>query len=117
MDWTQRPQPSIGAVLVAWRGRARRTVPVVLVLAPLAGCSDTSVHRRKARDRLPDDLASSITPPPGEPLALVRTALAREPRDPMGSIEACREAALRALPYVVIEGVSPRVEPAAGLGA
>lgn len=99
----------------AGKSAAPRRLAVLLVL--LAGCSDLSVHRRKDLDRLPGDLAASITPPPGEALALVQTALARQSTDPRGSIADCGEAALRALPHVVVEGVSERPELAAGPGA
>lgn len=110
MERTPLSEPS------ALRSFADRYAAAVLLLF-LAGCSDLSVHHRKQLDRLPGDLAASITPPPGETLALVQTALARQTEDPNGSIAAYGEAALRALPYVVIEGVSDKAAIAAEPGA
>ncbi|MFO0957759.1 MAG: alpha/beta fold hydrolase [Isosphaeraceae bacterium] len=118
MQRTPLAEPSARRLEAARKARdAAGFTGALMLLGLLTGCSDLSVHQRKTLDRLPGDLAASITPPPGEPLALVQTALARQPRDPYGSIAACGEAALRALPYVVIEGVSERAEPAAGPGA
>jgi pimeloyl-ACP methyl ester carboxylesterase len=90
---------------------------VVVALCSLLGCSGISVHQRKTLDQLPEGLASAVTPPPREALALVQTAITHEPSDPTTSIVVFREAALRALPFVLMEGVSTHVEPAAEPGA
>lgn len=89
----------------------------LLAVALAAGCAGVKVHPRKVLDRSPEDLAAAITPPPSGPLALLETGLARESKDPMAAIAACREAALRSFPLVLREGVATRLEPAGSNGA
>src|SRR5271165_5084646 len=97
---------------------ARMVWPLVMALpVVLSGCASIVIHDRPVFDRTSLETASSITPPPAEALALVQAGVALDKKHPEWSITYYRDAALQALPYVLSEEPSPRLDIDAAMGA
>src|SRR5437763_1043662 len=99
---------TVGPVLVA----------IVIALATLTtGCASIVVHNHPILDRGLKDIAAGTTPPPAEALALIQAGVTLDRKHPEWAITYFRDAALKALPQVQTEGVSPQLDLAAAKGA
>jgi len=97
---------------------ARMVWPLVMALpVVLSGCASIVIHDRPVFDRTSLETASSITPPPAEALALVQAGVALDKKHPEWAITYYRDAALKALPYVLSEEFSPRLDIDTATGA
>jgi hypothetical protein len=92
--------------------------PLVMALpVVLSGCASIVIHDRPVFDRTSLETASNITPPPAEALALVQAGVALDKKHPEWAITYYRDAALKALPYVLSEEFSPRLDIDTAAGA
>ena len=81
------------------------------------GCASIVVYNRPVLDRGLQDVVAGTTPPPAESLALVQAGMALDRKHPEWAMTYFRDAALKALPHVESEGVSPKLDLAAAKGA
>ena len=81
------------------------------------GCASIVVYNRPVLDRGLQDVVAGTTPPPAESLALVQAGMALDRKHPEWAMTYYRDAALKALPQVESEGVSPKLDLAAAKGA
>jgi pimeloyl-ACP methyl ester carboxylesterase len=102
-------------------GLLARTGGLVLLVAALTllstGCASIVVYNRPVLDRGLQDVVAGTTPPPAESLALVQAGMALDRKHPEWAMTYYRDAALKALPQVQSEGVSPQLDLAAAKGA
>jgi len=88
------------------------TLPVVL-----SGCASIVIHDRPVLDRTSLQLRTATTPPPSEALALLQAGAALDQKHPEWAVTYYRDAALSALPRVLSEGVSTRLDIESARGA
>ena len=81
------------------------------------GCASIVVYNRPVLDRGLQDVVAGTTPPPAESLALVQAGMVLDRKHPEWAMTYYRDAALKALPQVESEGVSPKLDVAAAKAA
>jgi pimeloyl-ACP methyl ester carboxylesterase len=88
---------------------------LIASLGLFCGCASITIHERPILDRT--SLETLAGRSPGEPLALVQAGVALDKSHPEWALTYYRDAALRALPDVVREGVSTQLDIDAARGA
>src|SRR5262245_56537346 len=102
----------------AARPIARLLQSLLIVLSVfLGGCASIVIHDRPILDSFSPDIVPGTTPPPREAVALIQAGVALDRSNPPWAIAYFRDAALKALPYVMNEGVSPELDIAYSRGA
>jgi pimeloyl-ACP methyl ester carboxylesterase len=97
---------------------ARMVWPLVIALpVVLSGCASIVIHDRPILDRTSLESASGTRQAPAEALALVQAGVALDKKHPEWAITYYRDAALQALPHVLSEEISPRLDIDAATGA
>ena len=89
---------------------------LVAVLLLQSGCASIVIHDRPILDRTSFETATGATPAPADAVALVQAGVALDKTHPEWAITYYRDAALKALPHVVSEGVSPQLNIDAARG-
>ena len=97
-------------------GPPLRLVWLILVLCLCKGAPSIVIHDRPILDRTSLETPSAALPAPAEPLALVQAGVALDKKHPEWAITYYRDAALKVLPHVVSEGVSPKLDIDAAKG-
>jgi pimeloyl-ACP methyl ester carboxylesterase len=92
---------------------------LALPLLLLGGCASIVIHDRPILDRTSFEAVPAARPL-AEPTALLQAGIALDKKDPIFAITYYRDAALKALPLVQTEGISPHLDlgasrPAQGL--
>lgn len=92
----------------------RRGLGLLPILAALplclGGCASITVREQPILDTTLYEAKNTVTPPTAEALALIQAGVALDRPHPEWAITYFRDAAIRALPQAVEEGVSPGLE-------
>ena len=94
------------------RAAVARTVwPLVFALpVVLGGCASIVIHDRPVFDSTSLEVPTATTPAPAEPLALVQAGVALDKKHPEWAVTYYRDAALKALPYLRSDELSPQLD-------
>ncbi len=97
---------------------ARMVWPLVIALpVVLGGCASIVIHDRPIFDSTSLETPTATTPPPAEPLALVQAGVALDKKHPEWAVTYYRDAALKTLPYIRSEELSPQLDIDTATGA
>lgn len=95
----------------ARRVLGRRSQPFWIAVALIqCGCASIVIHDRPILDRAPRETAPAASPATAEAVALVQAGAALDKKYPAWAITYYRDAALKVLPEVIREGVSPGLD-------
>ncbi len=101
------------------RAAVARMVWLLIIALPVvqSGCALIVIHDRPVFDQNSVEPPSSTTPPPPDALALVQAGVALDKKHPEWAITYYRDAALKALPYILGEEFSTKLEIETATGA